>query len=405
MRHAMLTLITGGLCILPGSLTTAAQPGTPPPVTAAEAPPAAAAINPLIGKAPPPITVARWIKGEPLTKFEKGKVYIIDFWATWCGPCKAAIPHLTKLAQKHTGKLEVIGISISERQKDNADTSYFEVVEKFVTKMDNRMDYRVAVDTPDKQMHTSWFKPSNTGGIPTAWIIDGNGLVAWIGIGSPNDVERIAEAVMAGTFDISKETELQVAAERAAEQRSKTDITAAKEKSTGIYAKFPGYKQAMDRGDQAAALASLEAAFKADPTLETGAAYQWKFMILLQRNKPEEVNLYVRELLQRYPTNDDIMGFTSACIVSTSDDARFDKQLALETATKAAALAKPDTRWAQHTKWRLGWAHFQTGDKAKAIENMQAALDGVNKLKGTFDFGDLATECEEALKQFRKAVK
>ena len=70
----------------------------------------------LIGRRPPPIQVAKWVKGEPLTDFEPGKVYVVDFWATWCGPCIAAIPHLTKLAQTHKGKLEVVGISISERQ-------------------------------------------------------------------------------------------------------------------------------------------------------------------------------------------------------------------------------------------------------------------------------------------------
>jgi hypothetical protein len=37
------------------------------------------------------------------------------------------------------------------------------------------MEYRVGVDTPDKTMHTTWFKPSGTGGIPTAWIIDQKG--------------------------------------------------------------------------------------------------------------------------------------------------------------------------------------------------------------------------------------
>ena len=103
---------------------------------------------------------------------------MIDFWATWCGPCQAAIPHLTRLSQEHKGKVEVIGIAISEKQKDAADSSYIRVVERFVKKMDDRMDYRVAVDTPDRQMHTSWFKPSGTGGIPTAWIIDQKGLVA-----------------------------------------------------------------------------------------------------------------------------------------------------------------------------------------------------------------------------------
>jgi thiol-disulfide isomerase/thioredoxin len=364
-------------------------------------------IDALIGKPPPPITVAKWVKGEPLTGFEKGKVYVVDFWATWCGPCKAAIPHLTRLAHEHKGRVEVVGVSISEHQKDAKDTAYIEHVEKFVAKMDDRMDYRVAVDTPDKAMHDTWFKPAGTGGIPTAFIIDQKGLIAWIGIGDPKDVQRIVGEVLAGTFDIKKEKEREAAAEAEAKKRSEADIAAAKGKTDGLYAKYPGYKEAMDRGDQAAALASLDAAFKADPSSEI-AAYQWKLMILLQRNKAqgEEVNAYARDLLARYPDNADIVGFVSAVIVTASDDEpRFDKALALQAAQKAAALAKPDTRWAQFTKWRLGWAYYHTGDKAKAAESMQAALDGVKKLKGKLDFGDLSDECEDALKTFAKAKK
>jgi hypothetical protein len=68
-------------------------------------------------------------------------------------------------------------------------------------------------------------------------------------------------------------------------------------------------------------------------------------------------------------------------------------------------MAKPDSRWAQFTKWRLGWAYFHTGQTSKAIEAMQSALDGVRKLKTTIDFGDLEIECEDALSVFNKPAK
>ena len=80
----------------------------------------------------------------------------------------------------------MIGVSISERQKEPGDTSYIQTVEGFVAKMGEKMNYAVAVDTPEKAVHTAWFKPAGTGGIPTAWIIDQRGLVAWVGIGTPS---------------------------------------------------------------------------------------------------------------------------------------------------------------------------------------------------------------------------
>ncbi|MGA2441251.1 MAG: redoxin domain-containing protein [Tepidisphaeraceae bacterium] len=357
----------------------------------------------LIGKAPPPIKVAKWVKGEPLNGFEKGKVYVVDFWATWCGPCKAAIPHLTKLAKEHKGQLEIVGVSISEPQKDTSDTSYIEKVQHFVDKMGDRMDYRVAVDTPDKVMHDTWFKPTGTDGIPTAYIIDQNGLVAWTGIGSPSDVERIVGQVLAGTFDYKKEQERARQLDAEAKKRSEADIAVSKANAKKIDEKYPGFQEAMDRGDTAAALESINAAFKADPTLEPSGGYQRKFYLLLQRGKADAVNAYSKELMEHYPNNRDVFDWVSACTVQTStDEPKFDKNLAFLAAKRSADSAKPDSRWQQFARWRLGWAYYQMGDKQKAIEWMQSALDGVNKLKGKYDFTDLDSECEDAIKEIQQ---
>ncbi len=359
----------------------------------------------LIGKAPPPIKVAKWVKGEPLAGFEKGKVYVVDFWATWCGPCKAAIPHLTKLAQEHKGQVEVIGVSISEQQKDNTDTAYIEKVQKFVDKMGDSMDYRVAVDTPDKVMHDTWFKPTGTGGIPTAYIIDQNGLVVWTGIGSPPDVERIVGQVLAGTFDHQKELARQKQLDAEAAKRSAEDIATAKSSAKKIDEKYPGYSEAMQRGDTAAAIESINAAFKADPTLEPAGGYQQKFMVLMQRGKADGVNAYSKDLMERYPDNEAVFDWVSACIVQAdTDEPKFDKNLAFEAAKRSEASSKPDSRWQQFARWRLGWAYYHMGDKPKAIEFLQSALDGVKKLKGKFDFTDLDTECEEGIKDIKKGM-
>ncbi len=385
-----------------------AVPGTPlaPMPAAAAQQPAAQPIAAMVGKAPPPLTVAKWVKGEPLTKFDKGKVYVVDFWATWCGPCKAAIPHLTKLQKEHPGTVEVVGVSISERQKNPDDEGYIDLVQKFVDGQGERMDYRVAVDTKDKQMHTAWFKPAGTGGIPTAYVIDQNGLVAWVGIGSPATVERIVKAVLAGTYDPKVEAEQQAKAEAESKQRAEADIAKARAGAGKADAKFPGYQEAMDRGDQTAALAALNAAFKADPKSETEGAYQWKLMLLMQANKPADVEAYGRELLQKFPDNDDVIGFCSAVIVHADEgEPRFDAKLAHTLAEKTLAAAKPDSRWQQFARWRLGWAQYHVGEKDLATKTVLSARDAIAKLKSSIDFGDLDTHCEDALRIFKKPVK
>ena len=63
----------------------------------------------------PPLKVAEWVKGNKVAAFEPGKTYVVEFWATWCGPCLATIPHLTELAHKYKDKgVQFIGVDVWE---------------------------------------------------------------------------------------------------------------------------------------------------------------------------------------------------------------------------------------------------------------------------------------------------
>jgi thiol-disulfide isomerase/thioredoxin len=48
-----------------------------------------------IGDKAPSLEVSRWVKGEKVERLEKDQTYVVEFWATWCGPCIQTIPHLT----------------------------------------------------------------------------------------------------------------------------------------------------------------------------------------------------------------------------------------------------------------------------------------------------------------------
>ena len=125
-------------------------------------------------------------------------------------------------------------------------------------------------------------------------------------------------------------------------------------------------------------------------------------MLLLQGKEPSKVNEYSRELLTKYPDNDDIVSFVSAVIVSTSEELRFDAKLAFEAASRAEKLAKPDSRWQQFARWRLAWACYHVNQREEAIEHIKTALAAIERLKTEHDFGDLEDNCKEALEEFRK---
>src|SRR5438067_12699343 len=92
-----------------------------------------------IGDPAPPLWVREWIKGTPVQRLEKGKVYVIEFWATWCGPCIASMPHLSALATKYKDQVTVIGIDIFEKK-----TTSLGKIKAFTDSMGSRMDYLIA---------------------------------------------------------------------------------------------------------------------------------------------------------------------------------------------------------------------------------------------------------------------
>ena len=117
-----------------------------------------------LGDPAPKLQVAKWVQGEPVTQFETGKVYVVEFWATWCGPCKVSIPHLNELSQKFKDKgVVVIGQDCLEEDES--------LVAPFVKKMGTNMTYRVALDDKSKvengAMATTWLDAAGQNGIPT----------------------------------------------------------------------------------------------------------------------------------------------------------------------------------------------------------------------------------------------
>lgn len=148
-----------------------------------------------IGDPAPSLKLNKWLKGIPFQTFEKGRVYVVEFWASWCKPCIAAMPHLSTVARRYGDKLKILGIDVFEKNIPE------EKVKKFVDSMGNCIDYFVATDK-DKFMETYWVKASGDEGIPKSIIINADGKVAWIG--HPKDLEEIVPKVLGNKWDIQQ---------------------------------------------------------------------------------------------------------------------------------------------------------------------------------------------------------
>lgn len=126
-------------------------------------------------------TEARQLTHENL----KGRVVLIDFWATWCGPCKAASPTMQKLHATYRDRgLVVIGANCMEQQRGpSAARQYAE---------QNGYTYVMTYD--NDELITRW----SIAGVPTFILIDKNGTISWVGSGfGSNTAEQLEEKIKA----------------------------------------------------------------------------------------------------------------------------------------------------------------------------------------------------------------
>jgi thiol-disulfide isomerase/thioredoxin len=161
-----------------------------------------------VGSVAPAIS-AEWVKGSFDPSLEAP--YIVEFWATWCAPCKKSIPHLTNLQREYElDGLQIIGISKDEEQ---------EKVEPFVQKQGRKMDYTVGIDN-NKTTERAWMDAANKKGIPVAFIVDSNGVIQFIGHPMDDKFESILKKVMTGRYDQNKQNQAKESIDAAKKFRS-----------------------------------------------------------------------------------------------------------------------------------------------------------------------------------------
>ena len=138
--------------------------------------------HPLLGAAAPAFELEAPSSKQKVSLGEyAGKVIVVDFWATWCAPCKESFPVYQRLARKFGSKLAVIGISVDE---DPAGIPQFA--------KDTGVTFPLAWD--DGQITSKSYQPPT---MPTCFVVDRTGIVRFVHSGFYSGEERAIETEIA----------------------------------------------------------------------------------------------------------------------------------------------------------------------------------------------------------------
>lgn len=314
------------------------------------------------GDKAPPLTIERWVKGAPVASFEPGKVYVVEFWATWCGPCIASMPHLTELQAQHKGKVTIIGVT----SVDNNNS--LEKVEAMVKdKGDAGMGYTVAWDTETKTKE-AYMKASGQRGIPTSFVVDQKGTLAWIG--HPLFLDVVLDNVIAGKWDVKTGPEM---------------VTKAQQAMQAVSAKMrTSPKEALE------ALAVLE---KDYPALAKNFQDQ-RFQIHLAAGDYENAYKHAATMIDKAIAAKNTQQLNAVAWAIVDPEAKIEKknlELAMKAAVNANELSGGKDAAIIDTLARV---HFCKGDVKKAIELQTKAVELANE--------QLKDDLQKVLDEYKK---
>ncbi|MCA9078996.1 MAG: redoxin domain-containing protein [Planctomycetaceae bacterium] len=321
-----------------------------------------------IGHPAPPLAVEAWYTGEPIEKLQSGQVYVVEFWATWCGPCLASMPHLSKLQTEYGDKVRMIGVT-----REDAET-----VEKFLDKKQSEekqwkevITYRLVQDH-EGQMSQTYMRAAQQSGIPTAFIVGRDGRIDWIG--HPASIDEPLAKVVAGTWD----RDLAIA-EFAKQQQIKT-----LSRQLSTHARAGEWDAALATLDEIAPLLGEELA---------AAITQTRLSLLDSAGRTEEATKLRSQLIQdAWDSAQDLNAIAWGITVSRGEK---DLATAMKAAQRAVELTEAKEPAILDTLARV---YFEQGELKTAIEWQTKAVDAApenRSLKSTLKAYQKALEKQQ----------
>ena len=293
-----------------------------------------------------PVAAATWVQGEAPKSFEPGKVYMFECWATWCGPCIAAIPHVNELYKKYHAKgFNVYGMNVWEDGLDK--------VEKFVKAKGDGMSYPVAYTGKGSAFETTWLKAAGVRGIPHAFIVKDGKIVF---TSHPSRItESVIEALLSGDEGAKKAAD---------------EINAAGAATEKMSAVMQAYRQAAAKGDADAMAAQMAELEKLDPKNPQLASMKLELLVA-KKDWPAATKAI--EEMPDGPARQMTLSMTASRISSSADDtypADFVKVVCKAYTAMVGDNKSPTSPISSPVLATLQW---KSGDKDAAVATAKAA--------------------------------
>ena len=317
-----------------------------------------------IGSEAPALDIEHWVqngdgKFSPVTKFDKGKVYVVEFWATWCGPCIQSMPHLAQLQQTFADKgVQIVSISdedletveaFLEREVPGASEPGDDAAAQTYRKLTSA--YCLTTD-PDQSSYRDYMEAAAQGGIPTAFIVGKDSRIDWIG--HPMEMDEPLNAIVEDRWD--REAFAKEVRERQEMEKAMQDIFAA-----------------LQQEDYESALTQLDEVLAKKENMQFSLL---KLQVLLAAEANEKANEWLKSLFKSAKGNPVNTGLVAWNIYEMSAQGRVSDKAIQATALKAAQASAASTEDVVEKASLLDTvAHFQflAGDLAEAIATEQEA--------------------------------
>jgi len=290
-----------------------------------------------VGDPAPPFKVSKWLQGAEVKSFEKGKVYVVEFWATWCGPCIVMMPHMSEMQQEYREKgVTFIGFTA----KDPNNTA--EKVSQFVDKRGPKLKYTFAY-ADDRDTYDAWMKAANQNGIPCCFVIGRDQRIAYIG--HPMYLGEVLPKVETATW--------------------KPEDAAGMEK---VGDEVNNVFRALG-GEPEAALKAVAEFEKNHPKLADIPYFNGpKLSAMLKAKKTDEAKAFASSIIDKAIKNDDSGALQGMSAALRSPPAAGNKELLAMSLKAAEAMLKINGEKDSVALYFVAESHFAAGDKAKAKE-------------------------------------